>query len=166
VDDDEGELPEIEYLTVAAVTLLPHPGDVSGPPCMVRRRRLPERLWRQVRPRPPSDCCVYHQGDWRELSAAAIRLVAAAKAAGLTNVDAISEFVREVRSKELDARGDHDTLPAVGVDALVSMGLAIQPGGGRPQRYYEGRHRVIAMIDAGVHRTIVLKSKPNPAWVE
>jgi hypothetical protein len=161
-----GGMPEIEFLKSVSVMRLPYPGGIEGPACMVRRRRLPERLWRQWRPRPPSDCCLYHQGDWRELSETAIRLVEAATAEGLSDVEAISEYVEEARDQELHAEGQYDMWKSIGVGSLVSLGLAIQPGGGGEEKYYEGRHRVIAMIDAGVRRTIVLQSRPNPDWVE
>jgi hypothetical protein len=129
---------------------------------MVGRRWWWRRWFRQVVPRRrPRDCCTYHRADWHAASSAAIQLVHAAWARGITEVDAVAVFVEDAA----DAEGlDEETCLAV--SSLVGPGLAIQPGGGRPIRYYEGRHRTIAMMDAGVRRTVVICEPPDrrPLW--
>jgi hypothetical protein len=75
-----------------------------------------------------------------------------ARTRGITDVDDVAEFVEEAAHAE---GLDDETRRAI--TSLVGPGLAVQPGGGRPIRYYEGCHRSIAMMDAGVRRTVVIR---------
>lgn len=146
---------------VAAVVGLPTP-DLDGEPvCMLAGTPWWRRLGRQVMPRRrPLTCCWYHGVDWAKATEAAIAALAAADA--------------EPREHDPDEHPEDERMIAA-VAALRAQGLdervleaaetlfvaAIQPEG--PDGvvpYINGRHRVQAMLDAGVRRTVIGR------WIE
>lgn len=146
-----------EWFQVVPVAALPYPGHVTGPPCMAYRRRRQSwvRRCRQLVPRRTTDCCDYHGGDWRAASEEAIRLLAEAYAAGIVEPDDVSDYASEHCGFEYV--GPYGN--AMGAWSLLNPGTAICPAGGEGwPGLYDGRHRTIAMIDAGVRRTVVLVS--------
>ncbi|MGW0836561.1 hypothetical protein [Streptomyces prunicolor] len=98
-------------------------------------------------------CCWYHSGDWHRVNRLAL--------------EALSRAQREgVKAKDM-ARYADKYAAAAGAsewerDALFSMyrsSDAVQPSGSRylSRSYINGQHRVQAMLDAGVRRTVVLR---------
>ncbi|MCM3924008.1 hypothetical protein ND748_20340 [Frankia sp. AiPs1] len=139
---------------VAALATLPTPEAPGRPACMTTPVPTWRRVYRQRVPRRrPHGCCWYHGGDWHHVNATAIRLVHKAKTLGATGEDI----------------GDHalDSAVAAGItgwdlDALASL-LVIEPiridsdDDPASQWYDNGRHRIIAMLDAGVRHTILVR---------
>lgn len=146
-----------EWFQVVPVAALYYSGNVTGPPCMAYRRRRSSwvRWSRQLVPRRATRCCTFHGADWRAASEEAIRLLAEAYAAGIVDPDDVSDYASEHCRFEHD--GPYGT--AAGVGALLDPGTAICPvTSGDEPALYDGRHRTIAMIDAGVRRTVALVS--------
>ena len=136
---------------IIPVSRLPLPQELQRPPCMTGRRwRRVHRLLRQLAPRPEVfGCCDYHDMDWADASETAIRLLGAAHAEGLSGEaagDRVVELARAegVTGNELDA-----------VECLVTPvdPIMLDDDGD----INEGRHRIQAMIDQGVRRTVLLR---------
>jgi|GEM_PF-7072281 hypothetical protein len=139
---------------VAALATLPTPEAPGRPACMTTPVPTWHRIYRQRVPRRrPRGCCWYHGGDWHHVNATAIRLVHKAKTLGATGEDI----------------GDHALNSAVAdgitgwdLDAISSL-LVIEPiridsdDDPASQWYDNGRHRIIAMLDAGVRHTILVR---------
>lgn len=139
---------------VTPLATLPTPEALDRPACMNRRVPTWRRTYRRLVPSCEGrSCSWYHGGDWHRVNANAIRLVAQAHAAGATGTDV----------------GDHavDAAKAEGIsgwqlEALESL-LVIEPvrielGDYPADRWYDnGRHRVTAMLETGVRRTIVVR---------
>ncbi|ONH32840.1 hypothetical protein [Pseudofrankia asymbiotica] len=137
---------------VTPLATLPTPETLNRPACMTRRVPPWRRTYRRLVPsRGGRGCCWYHGGDWHRVNATAIRLVAQAHAAGATGLDVGDHVVAAARAEGLSGWQ---------LEALESL-LVIEPvrielGGDPADRWYDnGRHRVTAMLDAGVRRTIV-----------
>jgi hypothetical protein len=122
---------------------------IEGPPCM-----LGPAWWRRVRwiaaRRTRADCCWYHSVDWHAVSETAIRLARQYQAAGVP-VEDIAETVATTFGGLAGA-------DLQGLVALLDVdnGIVVvddDPGGAWIN---EGRHRVTAMRDAGVRRTILI----------
>jgi len=140
---------EVHYDT-ALVALLPQPRPFRETACMSAGVPWWRRIGRQLIPRRgPRSCCWYHGGDWRTVSAVAIRLVRQAQAAGVAH-DELEAF--------LMGHADFEKLSAWEQAALWSLLFdTIRPYKPWPFRdgYNNGQHRAQAMIDAGVRRTLV-----------
>jgi hypothetical protein len=127
---------------IVAVDQLPRPHELEHPPCMVGRG---------LRTRQPGvrDCCEYHNQDWGFASETAIWLLQVASGEGLTGYEAAD---RVAELAEADAIPDSD------VDAIVCLVSPDDPLMLDDDGYiYGGRHRVQAMIDQGVKRTVLLR---------
>ena len=129
---------------------LPPVRDLQEPPCMTgpawlrRIRRLGSR---QVRP----DCCRYHRVDWHAVSEAAIRLAVRAQADGTAPEDVADG----ARPASCGLSGDD--LEALGDLLRPETCIEIDDDDPHDQRVQEGRHRITAMRDTGVRRTVVLR---------
>ncbi|MEV0734286.1 hypothetical protein [Polymorphospora sp. NPDC050346] len=136
---------------ITDVSRLPLPEELEHPPCMVDRRpSAARRRARQVAPASRlRDCCDYHGQDWAAASEAAIRLLSRATAEGLTGEE-LAE--RVIALAVAEGTGDRDV---EAIRCLVSTvdPLMLDDDGG----IYEGRHRIQAMIDQGVRRTVLVR---------
>ncbi|MFI6129483.1 hypothetical protein [Micromonospora sp. NPDC051141] len=136
---------------ITPVVDLPLPRELEHPACMTRHT-LPgiQRRIRQRYPRASAqDCCTYHRQDWTLASETAIRLLAAAHAEGLTGEPAGDRVSELVTAEGLGAEDRH------AVACLVTTVDPIMLGDDGDIN--EGRHRIQAMIDQGVTRTVVLR---------
>jgi hypothetical protein len=136
---------------IVNVSRLPAPEEIEHPVCMTGRL-LPgvRRRVRQLAPRPAlRDCCDFHGQDWARASETAIRLLEQAKAEGVTG-EAAGEWVQELAKAEGISQTDAD---AVGCLVDTCDPLMLDDEGG----IYGGRHRIQAMIDQGVRRTVLLR---------
>ena len=138
---------------VAWTILLPRPEGMNrgcvraAPPwwrCLARQV-IPRRVVR--------DCCYYHRVDWRQVSAAAVRVTRQARREKLAG-EAFGDRVAELAVAQ--------RLPALEEDALAHLltdHSAIQPGPRFRLRagYTNGRHRTAAMLDNGVRRTVIVR---------
>ncbi|MBN1170611.1 MAG: hypothetical protein JXA67_00375 [Micromonosporaceae bacterium] len=136
---------------ITPVEDLPLPRELTRPPCMARRR-LPglQRRIRQWFSRPRlRNCCSYHRQDWVAASETAIRLLGQAHAEGATGELAGRRVVELAKTEGL---GQADV---AAVECLVDTldPISLDDDG----EIYEGRHRIQAMIDQGVRRTVVLR---------
>jgi hypothetical protein len=142
------------FYDVMAVRNLPAPGGIKFPPCMVRPRSWLWRRYRQLVPRhEPRSCCWHHGGDWHRASATAIRLVRAAEAAGRTGADIAARALAQARAEGISG-WQFDAIESL-VDLKNEPIQLNDPGD--PWPYQEGRHRVVAMFDAGVRNTLVAR---------
>lgn len=139
---------------VAWVALLPAPEGMDRG-CIDATPPRRQRVGRQLIPRRRTrDCCYYHSIDWHRVSAAAIRILRRARTEGLAG-EAFTDRLS-------DLAGSAENLPGPERQALwelVSDGAGIQLSGngrGRGRSYINGRHRVTAMLEAGVRRTVVI----------
>lgn len=170
--------PQMRYM-VAAVVALPRPDLGGEPPCMPAGTPWRRRLTRQPIPRRTGlACCWYHRQDWSAASAAAI--------AALAQADT-GEFERDPDDPPEDQRmfAALAALRAVPLDEQTrdaAESLFLDPITVKDQDgvvpYVNGRHRVQAMLDAGVHRTVVgrftypggIDASPDtdsqPPWIE
>jgi hypothetical protein len=134
---------------------LPAVRDLEGPPCMTGPAWL--RWARRIR-RPGSrqaraDCCRYHRVNWHAVSEAAIRIALQAQASGTrpeAAAGAITPASCGLAGDDLEALGDLLT-PEIGIE--------IDDDDPHDQHVYEGRHRITAMRDVGVRRTVILRSE-------
>jgi hypothetical protein len=138
---------------VAWVALLPDPEGMDRG-CLDAMPPWWQRAGRQLIPQPGTrDCCYYHSIDWHQVSAAAIRILWQVRAEGLAG---------EAFTDRLSDLADAGNLPDPERHALwelLSDGAGIQltgDGRGRGRSYINGRHRVTAMLEAGVRRTVVI----------
>lgn len=138
---------------MAWTILLPRPEGMDRG-CITAAQPWWRCLARQVIPRRTTrDCCYYHRVNWRQVSAAAIRVARQARREGLAG-DAFGDRVAVLAA----AQG----LPAQEEDALADLladHSAIQPGRRFRLRagYTNGRHRTTAMLDSGVRRTVIVR---------
>ncbi|MDT4995487.1 MAG: hypothetical protein QOH97_5379 [Actinoplanes sp.] len=136
---------------IVDVARLPLPEELEHPTCMTGHL-LPgiRRRVRQLTPRPTArDCCDYHRQDWALASETAIRLLARAKAEGIDGEPA-GERVMELAKAEGISKTDSDAVRCL-VDTCDP--LMLDDDGD----IYAGRHRIQAMIDQGVRRTVLLR---------
>jgi hypothetical protein len=140
---------------VAWMILLPRPqGTDRG--CFRTAPPWWKRLARQVIPRRAlRDCCYYHRVDWHQVSAAAIRVTRQARREGLAG-RALGR-----RAAELAEAQD---LPSQEKEALIALFTGdntIRPTRLLRRRpgYDNGRHRITAMFDSGVRRTVVERQR-------
>lgn len=135
---------------ITPVVKLPLPHELEDPCMAGRKMRRFHRRFRQLRPNPVlRDCCTYHGQDWNTASETAIRLLAIAHSERLTGEEAAG---RVAELAEAEGLSEQDT---EAVECLVSPTdpLMLDDEG----YINEGRHRIQAMIDQGVKRTILLR---------
>ena len=136
---------------VSNLASLPPVEDMDDPSCMTGpawQRRL-----RRLITRPSVDCCWYHAVDWHGVSETAIRLADAAQTAGIAVPD-VAEYAdthpltRRLGSRDVEA-----------LDSLLSIntGLMIDDDDPQDRQISEGRHRITAMRDTHVRRTLLLR---------
>ncbi len=133
------------------VASLPLPHELKYPPCMVGRRlRTPHRIARQLAPNAAErNCCEYHGQDWSFASETAIRLLAIAQGERLDGEEAsdrVSKLAETERLSESDIAAIHCLVSTADPLMLDDEGYI-----------YGGRHRIQAMIDQGVKRTILVR---------
>ncbi|MFZ0120738.1 MAG: carboxymuconolactone decarboxylase family protein [Pseudonocardiaceae bacterium] len=141
------------HYAVAWVARLPRPDPVREPHCMPVGVPWWRRLVRQVLPsRRTEYCCWYQSGDWHKVSETAIRLVRQSQRNAVPTDGIASHVLAQAETEgltgwELDA-----------LDTIVSPadGIQIEPDGDGHRFYINGQHRAQALLDAGVHRTIVI----------
>ena len=110
------------------------------------------RLVRQVIPRRATrDCCYYHRVDWHQVNAAAIRATRQARREGLAGQPLGRRAVEVAQDQDLPP------LEKAALGKLLADYTAIQPTRllRRHPGYTNGRHRIAAMFNSGVRRTIV-----------
>jgi hypothetical protein len=123
--------------------------------CMSGRGLWRRRLLRQIAPRTTqAGCCWYHGGDWRVVSQLAVRLLSEARRAA---VDDREFYHWAMDHPAVLGLSDWQTRALA---SLLSPGIAIDAD---RRGYGNGNHRVRAMLDAGVRRTVVTSSRPLPA---
>ncbi|MGW3196727.1 hypothetical protein ACWDBD_19460 [Streptomyces sp. NPDC001118] len=109
------------------------------------------RWARQVLPRRGArSCCWYHGGDWHAVSAMALQVLKRARTQ-CVNLEDMEEFA--VAHAVAAGATDWET---EALATLFDTADAIQPD--RERRYINGQHRAQAMLEAGVRRTVVLRT--------
>ncbi|MEV4559070.1 hypothetical protein AB0K51_19060 [Kitasatospora sp. NPDC049285] len=142
--------PELRF-EVLEVSRLGEPHPFRAPECMPDGSSPPVPWWRRLaRSLAGRGCCWYHQGDWRVVSEFAVAVLAEGVAAGVEARDMAGFAVR----RAVDAGMDRWQRQAL--DSLFGLDSAITPDG--VGGFVNGQHRTRAMLDAGVHQTVVLKS--------
>jgi hypothetical protein len=115
--------------------------------------------WRQLlRRRHPlvhQTCCWYHGGDWRVANEMAIRLHAAARAAGVDPEDIGVHVVRAAQAEGADA-WTSDAINSLFIDPILV-------GDGTARMFSNGQHRVAAMRDAGATMTLIGRNERDIA---
>jgi len=101
--------------------------------------------------RAPRDCCYYHSIDWHQVNAAAIRVTRQARREGLAG-RALGR-----RAAELAEGQDLSPQEKEALVALFTGDSTIRPTRLLRRRpgYENGRHRITAMFDSGVRRTVI-----------
>jgi hypothetical protein len=139
---------------VARVALLPAPQGMNRG-CIHATPPWWQRAVRQLIPQRRSrDCCYYHSTGRHRVSAAAIRIVQQARAEGLAGeafTDRLAELIGDAKNLLHPEQEALRELPGAETGIQLSRG-----GRGRRQSYLNGRHKVTAMLEAGVRRTVVI----------
>ena len=141
------------HYAVAWVAHLPRPDPVGRPNCMPVGIPWWRRLVRQLIPNHRIEyCCWYHGGNWHKVSKTAIRLVRQCQRNAVP-VDSIASHVLTQAEIEGLTGWELDAL-----DTIVSPadGIQIESDDDGHRFYINGQHRAHALLDAGVHRTIVI----------
>jgi hypothetical protein len=126
---------------------------LTGPPCMTGAAWLRRIRWTVLRRARPA-CCWYHRVDWHAASETAVRLARQAQAAGIPVEDTAEAVAAGGLSCEL-AGAD---LEAVRALLDVDDGILIDDEDpAEPPAVNEGRHRITAMRDTGVRRTVTVR---------
>jgi hypothetical protein len=116
--------------------------------CMKGGLPLRRRLGRQLIPRHTArDCCWYHGGDWHHVCEAAIRLVRHAQRARIPGNDIAHHVLTQPEAKHL-SEWERQALYSLLHDPIHLSE--------NRRSYVNGQHRAQAMLDVGVHRTIVI----------
>lgn len=165
IDLDRGDVaeapvdePEDDYrYEVAEVDDAPPAQPFRVTDCMAtgsnRVRRL---LWRARPRRLRQGCCWYHGGDWRVVNEAAVRLLQSAQAVAST-----SEEVRDQVLDEADAEGISGW-PGEALGSLFMDPISWFDGDETGQeQFINGQHRIQAMRDARVQRTVVVRREDD-----
>jgi hypothetical protein len=127
---------------------------IEGPPCMLGPAWLRRIRWIAAR-RTRADCCWYHRVDWHAASETAILLAAQARAAGIP----VEETAEAVASDGLPCELSGADLEAVQALLDVDTGIIIVDEKPDDPFINEGRHRITAMRDTGVRRTVTVCSE-------
>jgi hypothetical protein len=130
---------------------LPQVGWLERPPCMTesaegRALLLPPRIEHRR-------CCWYHSIDWHIVNELAIRSIRGAQAAGVA-VENVRDYAAEVA-----AVARLSQLDACALMLLLGLGAGIYLNDEDPNNVTigDGRHRITAMRDAGVLRTVITR---------
>lgn len=155
---------------VAWVAALPRTGHRHDDYCMTAPGVLSRRLLRQLVPRRTvRECCWHHQGDWHAVSRVAVRLLGAARRAGIDDAQFYEWAMDHPATKDLTE------WQSSALNTLLNPGISIHVS---KAGYSNGNHRTRAMLDAGVRRTVVTgyqelppqQPAPDPAvdrrWAE
>jgi len=131
---------------------LPRVRGIEHPPCMTG----PWWLRRIRRTAAGPGCCWHHGINWHLVSETAIGIALQAQADGTPPEDILDAV--DLAACGLDG-DDQD-----GLISLLSAGGGIELDDGDPGdvTIYEGRHRITAMRDVGVRRTVILRSEVTP----
>ena len=125
--------------------------------CMTARLPWPTRLARQIAPHTRlQDCCWPHGIDWRQASAAAFAIARQVNREHITDEDELAErafdLIRAVGLPEQQQEA---------VETLLSHadGITLDHLAGDRWRLscMNGRKRTHAMLEVGVHRTVVIR---------
>ncbi|MGW1533858.1 hypothetical protein [Streptomyces aureus] len=118
----------------------------GGPGATSRSRSWTDRLLRRR-------CCWYHSGDWHRVNDLALTALSRAQ-----DEDVKAEDMRRYADAYAAAAGASKWERAA-LYSLYSLPIAIQPSGDDyiSNGFINGQHRVQAMRDAGVARTVVLR---------
>ena len=132
---------------------LPRVRGIEHPPCMTGPRWL-RRIRRATAGR---DCCWYHGVNWHLVSETAIGIALQAQASETPPEDAFYALDLAACGLTGDDRA--------GLILLLGPGAGIELNDEDPAdvTIYEGRHRITAMRDAGVRRTVIQRSEVTPA---
>jgi hypothetical protein len=122
----------------------------------------PKRLTRQVISRTRiRDCCWHHSIDWRDAAAAAIPLARRINREHITDPDELADrafdLVRALRLPERQEMAVHTLLnphDGINLDHLGYDRWRLS--------YINGRKRTYAMLEAGVHRTVLIRWRAVP----
>lgn len=125
----------------------------TGYPCMARPAWLRRLRWRIAR-RTRASCCYHHGIDWHAVNEVAIPIARQAEAGG-------------TQPEDLAGTISSQSCGGLAGDELGALRGLFVPGGGIEINddesddpwLYEGNHRVAAMRDAGVPRTVVLRAE-------
>ncbi|MFI0742487.1 hypothetical protein ACH4PU_31085 [Streptomyces sp. NPDC021100] len=128
---------------VKHVTDLPLPVPFREPGCMPSNGRPPK----DASPSAPTDCCWYHQQNWHAVCEQAIRLVEDAQRHAVTGCGILPYALDQARREGTSPNDAH------ALYTLLSPHLAITAGTG----YTNGQHRVQAMRDLKVERTVTVR---------
>ncbi|MCZ1011913.1 hypothetical protein [Streptomyces lydicus] len=141
-----------------AVVRLARPQPFRAPDCMPAGTGRWRRWMRQAMPRHGTgarDCCWYHGGDWHVVSAMALDVLKQARTQGIDAED------MEQYAVEHEAAAGATEWETEALATLFSTADAIQPDSSGTG-YINGQHRAQAMFDAGVHRTVVMRTTWEP----
>lgn len=150
-----------QVLRPAWVLLLPVPElDEDDPPCLDRTLPWPRRLAAQLHPsRADAGCCWYHGGDWHRVCRVALSAVRRAHEtrrphAGepepdLIDDDALRATVQTANDGDLTG-WEREALASL---FLEPIDVSCEDGG----FYVNGRHRIHAVMSAGVSRVPVAR---------
>ncbi|MFK0296331.1 hypothetical protein ACIQU6_38470 [Streptomyces sp. NPDC090442] len=130
---------------VTAVADLPEPHPFRTPNCMPQRGPLQGRLTGTSRAVP--GCCWYHDHDWHAVCEQAVRLVQDAQRVGITGRDLAPHALQRARQEATSEPN---------LEALRTL-LAPETAITANTIYTNGQHRVRAMRDAGVERTVTVR---------
>jgi hypothetical protein len=144
-----GPRPAPRYATTRVLGL-PRPQPFREPACMPSGIPWWRRFARQILPRRGGrDCCWYHGGDWHRVSDIAIRLIEQAARDQIPRQEVPDWTCRQARAGQLSG------WELEALNSLVDPALAVQPNE-EGDGYLNGQHRSQAMLDAGVHRTLIV----------
>ena len=131
---------------------LPRARGIEHPPCMAG----PWWLRRIRRAAAGRDCCWHHSVNWHLVSETAIGIALQAQASGTSPEDAFDAL----DPAACGLAGDDQA----GLILLLGPGAGIELDDEDPAAVtiYEGRHRITAMRDAGVRRTVIQRSEVTP----
>ncbi|MEU6241457.1 hypothetical protein [Streptomyces sp. NPDC047024] len=113
-------------------------------------RRWIKRVLRQY---GGGSCCWYHSGDWHRVNRMALAALSRARREGV-KADDMADY-----ADEYGVGAGASEWERLALRTLYSLGDAIQPSGDgyTSNGFINGQHRVQAMLDAGVHQTVILR---------
>ncbi|MFF3326499.1 hypothetical protein [Streptomyces sp. NPDC002889] len=139
-----------------AVVRLGRPRPFRAPACMLAGVGWRRRFMRQLLPYrgPARDCCWYHGGDWHAVAAMALDVLKRARAQRVAADDMEQYAVEQAAAARATA------WQTQALATLFSTADAIQPDS--QAGYINGQHRAQALLEAGVHRIVVLRTLTAP----
>ncbi|WP_217179857.1 hypothetical protein [Streptomyces sp. AC495_CC817] len=137
---------EIPVYEITPVADLPRPRPFREPHCMPAPDSWRRLLFWRTHPARPASCCWYHQQDWTRLSETAITLIEDAHRDGVTGCD-IAPYALAKAQAAGPVTDNH------ALHTLLAPSLAICAA----SAFTNGQHRVQAMRDQGVIRTITVR---------